>query len=71
MNLKKLIEIKNEVIRFQNKIDEGIKLAKTVEGCKSYDSNKMYEVNDISGTRTCGYIKRGAQDLKYFLTKNL
>lgn len=70
MNLEKLIKIKNEIKTFQNKIDEGIKLAKTVKGWKSYDSNKMYGVNDISGTRTSGHIKRGMLDLKYFLNKN-
>jgi len=71
MNLKKLEEINLEVKRFQKVIDEAIVLAKTVKGWKSSYDGSMVGVNNISGTRMSGSVKRNALELKYFLTKKL
>lgn len=70
MNLEKLQQIKIEVKRFQDTIDEAIKLAKDTPGYVGYQQHH-YGKNDISGTRMSGAVKRGAMDLKYYLTKKL
>jgi hypothetical protein len=71
MNLQDLQEIKSELKRFSDTIDEAILLAKTTTGYVSnYDGN-TYGKHDISGTRLSGAVKRRAQDLKYYLTKKL
>jgi hypothetical protein len=70
MNLEQLQEIKSELKRFQERVEEAIKLAKSTEGYVDYQNN-VYGKHDISGTRMSGSVKRGAQDLKYFLTKKI
>lgn len=70
MNLKQLKEIKSELKRFQERVDEAVKLAESTEGYVGYQ-NELYGKHDISGTRMSGAVKRGAQDLKYFLTKKI
>ena len=67
MKLKDLQEIKSEVKRFSNAIDEAIELAKNTPGW----GDKEYGKHDISGTRMSGAVKRKALDLKYYLTKKL
>jgi carbamoylphosphate synthase large subunit len=71
MNLKQLKEIKSELKRFQERVEEAIKLAESVEGWKEYNTEDVYGKHDISGTRMSGAVKRGAQELKYFLTKKI
>lgn len=70
MNLQKLQEIKSELKRFSDTIDEAIELAKDTPGYIGYQQ-KLYGKHDISGTRMSGAVKRRALDLKYFLTKKL
>lgn len=70
MNLQDLQEIKSELKRFNDTIDEAIKLAKTIPGYIGY-KQKLFGKHDISGTRMSGAVKRRAQDLKYYLTKKL
>jgi hypothetical protein len=70
MNLEKLQEIKSELKRFQDRIDEAIKLAKTIKGWTDGDGQTYFK-NDIHGTRMSGAVKRGAQELKYILTKKI
>lgn len=70
MKLEQLQEIKSELKRFQDRVDEAIKLAKDTPGWTGYQGD-VYGKNDISGTRMSGAVKRGAQDLKYYLTKKL
>jgi len=67
MNLQDLQEIKSELKRFSDTIDEAIILAKNTPGW----GDKEYGKHDISGTRMSGAVKRRAQDLKYYLTKKL
>lgn len=71
MNLEKLQEIKSEIDRFQNTIDEAIALAKLTPGHTIGSGTYLYGKHDISGTRMSGAVKRRALDLKYYLTKNL
>lgn len=70
MKLDKLLEIKSELKRFSDTLDEAILLAKQTEGYAGYQGT-IYGKHDISGTRMSGAIKRRALDLKYYLTKNL
>lgn len=70
MKLEQLQEIKSELKRFQDRVDEAIKLAKDTPGWTGHQGD-VYGKNDISGTRMSGAVKRGAQDLKYYLTKKL
>lgn len=70
MNLEDLQEIKSELKRFQNRVDEAIKLAKSTPGW-TCNSGEVYGRHNISGTRMSGAIRRGAQELKYFLTRRL
>ena len=71
MKLEKLEEIKSELKRFQKVVDEAIVSAKAEKGWKSNYDGSMIGVNDISGTRMSGSVKRNALELKYFLTKKL
>lgn len=71
MKLEDLQQIKSELKRFSDKIDEGIQAAKLVEGRTLFGSTEVYGKHDISGTRMAGSIKRQAQELKYYLTKKL
>lgn len=70
MKLDELLEIKSELKRFSDTVDEAIKLAKNTPGYIGYQQ-KLYGKNDISGTRISGAVKRGALDLKYHLTRKL
>jgi hypothetical protein len=71
MNLQDLQEIKSELKRFSDTIDEAITLAKQTQGWSSSIDGTVYGKHDISGTRMSGAVKRRAQDLKYYLTKKL
>lgn len=71
MKLEDLQQIKSELKRFSDKINEGIQAAKLVEGRQLFGSTKVYGKHDISGTRMAGSIKRQAQELKYYLTKKI
>ena len=70
MKLEQLKEVKAELKRFQGRVDEAIEKATNTEGYKGYQDN-IYGKHDISGTRMSGAVKRGAQELKYFLTRKL
>ena len=71
MNIEDLQEIRSEVKRFLDTIDEGITVARVVPGYHIGDSKTLYGKHDISGTRLSGAIKRIAIDLKYYLKKTL
>ena len=70
MKLDQLLEIKSELKRFTDTVDEAIKLAKQQTGYVGYQGD-IYGKHDISNTRMSGAVKRRALDLKYFLTKKL
>ena len=70
MKLDDLQQIKSEVKRFSDTIDEAILLAKQQTGYVGYQGN-TYGKHDISSTRMAGAVKRRALDLKYYLTKKL
>jgi len=70
MKLEQLKEVKAELKRFQGRVDEAIEKATNAEGYVGYQ-DKIYGKHDISGTRMSGAVKRGAQELKYFLTRKL
>jgi hypothetical protein len=67
MNLEKLQQIKAELKRFSDTINEAILLAKNTPGW----GDREYGKHDISGTRISGAVKRRALDLKWYLTKKL
>jgi hypothetical protein len=71
MKLDELIQIKSEIKRFSDTIDEAIMLAKATPGWTSSRDQIVYGKHDISGTRMSGTVKRRALDLKQFLTKEL
>ncbi len=71
MKLEDLIQIKSEMKRFSDTIDEAVLLAKATPGWTSSIDQKVYGKHDISGTRMAGSVKRRAMDLKYYLTKKL
>jgi hypothetical protein len=71
MKLEDLQQIKSELKRFSDTIDEAISLAKQTQGWGSSVTGTIYGKHDISGTRMSGAVKRRAQDLKYYLTKKL
>ena len=71
MKLNDLLEVKSELKRFSDTVDEAIKLAKTKEGWKSSMDGTIFGKHDISGTRMSGAVKRRALDLRYYLTKKL
>ena len=70
MKLEDLIQIKSELKRFSDTIDEAILLAKNTPGWTGYQGD-LYGKNDITGTRMSGAVKRRALDLKFYLTKKL
>lgn len=70
MKLEDLQEIKSELKRFSDTVDEAILLAKNTPGYIGYQQ-QLYGKNDIAGTRMAGAVKRRALDLKQFLTKKL
>ena len=69
MYLEQLQEVKSELKRFSDKLEEAIKLAKDNPGWEHNGST--YGKHCISGTRVSGAIKRAALDLKQTLTKKL
>jgi hypothetical protein len=71
MKLEDLQQIKSELKRFSDTIDEAITLAKQTQGWSSPIDGTVYGKHDISGTRMSGAVKRRALDLKQFLTKKL
>ena len=71
MNLQDLQEIKSELKRFNDTIDEAMTLAKNITGYVSSYDGKLHGKHDISGTRMSEAVKRRALDLKYYLTKKL
>lgn len=71
MKLEDLQEIKSELKRFSDIIDEAIELAKLQKGYTIGSDSFIYGKHDISGTRMSGAVKRKALDLKYYLTKKL
>jgi len=71
MKLEQLKEVKAELKRFQGRVDEAIEKATNTKGWKGYNTEDIYGKHDISGTRMSGAVKRGAQELKYFLTRKL
>ena len=71
MKLEDLQQIKFEIKRFSDTVDEAILLAKQQTGyVSSYDGEIMGK-HDISSTRMAGAVKRRALDLKFYLTKKL
>jgi hypothetical protein len=70
MKLDELIQIKSEIKRFSDTIDEAIKLARLNKGYTRSDGI-LYGAHDISGTRMAGAVKRRAMDLKHYLTQKL
>jgi hypothetical protein len=70
MKLEDLIQIKSELKRFSDTVDEAILLAKNTPGWTGHQG-MLYGKNDISGTRMSGAVKRNALDLKYYLTKKI
>lgn len=71
MKLQDLQQIKSELKRFSDTIDEAITLAEQTQGWPSSINGTVYGKHDISGTRMSGAVKRRALDLKYYLTKKL
>jgi hypothetical protein len=71
MTLQDLQEIKSEIKRFSDTVDEAILLAKATPGWTSSRDGTIYRKNDISSTRMSGAVKRRALDLKFYLTKKL
>lgn len=71
MKLDELLEIRSELKRFSDTLDEAIKLARQNKGYLIGNDGIRYGVHDISGTRMSGAVKRRALDLKYYLTKKL
>ena len=71
MKLDELLEIRSELKRFSDTLDEAILLARKTPGWKSSMDDTIFGKHDISGTRMSGSVKRRALDLKYYLTKKL
>ena len=71
MNIEDLQQLKSEIKRFSDKIDEGIEIAKLEKGRNLFGSTEIYGKHDISGTRIAGSIKRCSLELKYYLTAHL
>ena len=71
MKLDELLEVKSELKRFSDTVDEAIKLARLNKGYTRGTDGIRYGVHDISGTRMSGAVKRRALDLRYYLTKKL
>ena len=71
MKLDDLLQIKSELKRFSDTVDEAIKLAKNTPGYTSSYDGMVLGKHDIGGTRMSGAVKRRALDLRYYLTKKL
>ena len=71
MKLDQLLEIKSELKRFSDTLDEAILLARKTPGYSSSYDGMIIGKHDIGGTRMSGAVKRRALDLRYYLTKKL
>jgi hypothetical protein len=71
MKLDTLLEVKFEIKRLSDTVDEAIKLAKNTPGYASSYDGLVLGKHDIGGTRMAGAVKRRALDLRYYLTKKL
>ena len=71
MKLEDLIEIKSEIKRFSDTVDEAITVARATTGYVSSYNGMVLGKHDISSTRMSGAVKRRAMDLRYYLTKKL
>ena len=71
MKLDELLEVKSELKRFSDTLDEAILLARKTPGYSIGNDGLTYGKHDISGTRMSGAVKRRALDLRYYLTKKL
>ena len=71
MKLEDLQQIKSEIKRFSDTVDEAILLAKNTPGWKSSIDETIFGKHDIASTRMAGAVRRRALDLKYYLTKKL
>ena len=71
MKLEDLIQIKSEIKRFSDTVDEAITVAKATTGYVSSYNGIVIGKHDISNNRMSGAVKRRALDLKYYLTKKL
>ena len=71
MKLEQLLEVKSELKRFSDTVDEAIKLARLQKGYAIGNDGIVYGKHDIAGTRMSGAVKRRALDLKFYLTKKL
>ena len=71
MKLDDLLEVKSELKRFSDTVDEAIKLARLQQGYAIGTDGIVYGKNDIGGTRMSGAVKRRALDLRYYLTNKL
>lgn len=69
MEVKTLLEIKDEVKRFSQRLDAAIKRSKENKGYISSYDKSLTGVGDINGTKESGAVKRAALDLKMELTK--
>jgi len=71
MKLNDLLEIKSELKRFSDTVDEAITLAKATTGYISSYNGEVIGKHDITYTRMSGAVKRRSLDLKYYLNKKL
>ena len=71
MKLEELLAVRNEVERFNNVLNDSIKLARETEGYFSKHSNCQIGEHDITGTHQCGHLKREYLSLKFNLNKML
>jgi hypothetical protein len=71
MKLDTLLEVKFEIKRLSDTVDEAIKLAKDTKGFQVGNDGLTYGKHDIGGTRMSGAVKRRALDLRYYLSRKL
>jgi hypothetical protein len=71
MKLDELLEVKFEIKRLSDTVDEAIKLAKNTPGYASSIDGMVLGKHDIGGTRMSGAVKRRALDLRYYLSRKL
>lgn len=72
MEIETLIEIRNEVIRFNKKLNDAIDKSKANKGYMSTfggSKGQLIDVGNINGTKESSAVKRAAMDLKRELTK--
>lgn len=71
MKIKELLEIRNEIERFDKALNDSIKLARETTGYFSHGLQEHLRVNDIHGTHQLGHLKREYLSLKFNLNKLL